>query len=398
MKMNKEEIIKNYNEYVVPSYKKQDIIFVKGNGSYLWDIDGKKYIDFFPGWAVSGLGHCHPEIVKNIKKQVEILIHLSNNYYHPWQALLAKKLSEISFGGKVFFCNSGAEANEAAIKLARLYGRKNGRYKIISMENSFHGRTLATVTMTGQRKYNELFEPLPSGFLYAKFNDFPDLLNKIDDKVVAIILELIQGEGGINVIDENYLKDVKKLCEEKDILLIFDEVQTGFGRTGKLFAYQIFGIEPDIMTLAKTLGGGFPVGAMIAKKEIADLMSPGTHASTFGGSPLACASCLAVLEVIEKENLLENVKIMGEYLREKLEELKKEFKVIKKIKGLGLMLAMELEKNGSQLVKICAENGLLINCTHENVIRIMPAINVKKEEIDEGIEILKNSLKSLNHV
>ena len=393
-KFDKEEIIKNYNEFVVPSYKKQNVIFVKGKGSYIWDIDGKKYIDFFPGWAVSGLGHCHDKVVENIKKQVEILIHLSNNYYHPWQAILAKKISEISFGGKVFFCNSGAEANEAAIKLSRLYGKKK-RYKIISMENSFHGRTLATVTMTGQRKYNEMFEPLPVGFLYAKFNDFSDLLKKIDDEVVAIIIELIQGEGGINVIDIEYLKKVKELCLQKDILLIFDEVQTGFGRTGEFFAYQIFGIEPDIMTIAKTMGGGFPVGAMVAKKEIADLMGPGTHASTFGGSPLACVSCLAVIETIEKENLLENVKNMGKYLREKLEELKYEFEIIRKIKGMGLMLAIEIEKNGSKLVDICLENGLLINCTHENVIRIMPPINIRKEEIDEGIEILRNSLKKL---
>jgi acetylornithine/N-succinyldiaminopimelate aminotransferase len=393
-KFDKEEIIKNYNEFVVPSYRKQNVIFVKGKGSYIWDIDGKRYIDFFPGWAVSGLGHCHDRVVESIKKQVEILIHLSNNYYHPWQAILAKKISEISFGGKVFFCNSGAEANEAAIKLARLYGKKK-RYKIISMENSFHGRTLATVTMTGQKKYNEMFEPLPPGFLYAKFNDFSDLLKKIDDEVVAIIVELIQGEGGINVIDKEYLKNVKNLCSQKDILLIFDEVQTGFGRTGEFFAYKVFGIEPDIMTIAKTMGGGFPVGAMIAKKDIADLMQPGTHASTFGGSPLACVSCLAVIETIEKENLLENVKKMGKYLREKLEELKNEFEIIKKIKGIGLMLAIEIEKDGSKLVDICLKNGLLINCTHENVIRIMPAINVKKEEIDEGIEILRDSLKKL---
>jgi len=393
-KFDKEEIIKNYNEFVIPSYRKQNVIFVKGKGSYIWDIDGKKYIDFFPGWAVSGLGHCHDRVVESIKKQVEILIHLSNNYYHPWQAILAKKISEISFGGKVFFCNSGAEANEAAIKLARLYGKKK-RYKIISMENSFHGRTLATVTMTGQKKYNEMFEPLPPGFLYAKFNDFSDLLKKIDDEVVAIIVELIQGEGGINVIDKEYLKNVKNLCSQKDILLIFDEVQTGFGRTGEFFAYQVFGIEPDIMTIAKTMGGGFPVGAMVAKKDIADLMQPGTHASTFGGSPLACVSCIAVIEAIEKENLLENVKKMGKYLREKLEELKNEFEIIKKVKGIGLMLAIEIEKDGSKLVEICLKNGLLINCTHENVIRIMPAINVNKEEIDEGIEILRNSLKKL---
>ncbi|MCM8766542.1 MAG: aspartate aminotransferase family protein [Candidatus Omnitrophica bacterium] len=391
--MDKEKIIKNYNDYVIPSYRKQNLIFVKGQGSYLWDIDGKKYLDFFPGWAVSGLGHCPPLVVERIKEQVELLIHLSNNYYHPWQAILAEKLSKLSFDGKVFFCNSGAEANEAAIKLTRLYGRKKGRYKIISMENSFHGRTLATVTMTGQKKYNEMFEPLPEGFIYAKFNDFHDLISKIDSKVAGIILELIQGEGGVNVVDQDYLKKVKDLCEKQDLLLIFDEVQTGFGRTGEFFAYQLFKIEPDIMTLAKTIGGGFPMGAMIAKREIADLMGPGTHASTFGGSPLACACCLGVIETIEKENLLVNVKNMGEYLKKKLEELKEEFKSIKRIKGIGLMLAFELEKDGNQLVDICSKNGLLINCTHTNVIRIMPAINVKKEEIDQAVEILKKSLR-----
>ncbi|MCS7179814.1 MAG: aspartate aminotransferase family protein, partial [bacterium] len=319
--MDKKDIIKYYNDHIVPSYRKQDLIFLKGRGSYLWDIEGKKYLDFFPGWGVSGIGHCHPNVIKRIKKQIETLIHISNNYYHPWQATVAKKLSELSFGGKVFFCNSGAEANEAAIKLARLYGRKEKRYKIISMENSFHGRTLAAVTMTGQRKYNEMFEPLPPGFIYAKFNDFEDLEKKIDKETVAIILELIQGEGGINVIDEKYLRKVKDICQKENILLIFDEVQTGFGRTGKLFAYQLFEVEPDIMTLAKTLGGGFPIGVMIARKEISDLMGPGTHASTFGGSPVACAACLGVLETIEKGNLLENVRIMGEYLRKKLEEL-----------------------------------------------------------------------------
>lgn len=393
--MDKEEIIKKYSDYVIPSYRRKNVVFVKGEGSYLWDIDGKKYIDFFPGWAVSGLGHCHKEVVKRIKEQVEILIHLSNNYYHPWQAILSEKLIKISFDGKVFFCNSGAEANEAAIKLCRLYGRNKGKYKIISMENSFHGRTLATVTMTGQRKYNEIFEPLPEGFIYAKFNDFSDLLSKIDEKVVGVILELVQGEGGINVIDRDYLRKVKDLCKERDILLIFDEVQTGFGRTGEFFAYKVFGIEPDIMTLAKTLGGGFPVGAMIARREIADLMSPGTHASTFGGSPLACVACLAVIETIEKENLIENVKIMGKYLMEKLYQLKEEFNLIKKIKGIGLMLGFEIEEKGEELVDRCLENGLLINCTQKNVIRIMPAINVRKEEIDEGIEILRKSLKEI---
>lgn len=395
--MKKEEIKKLYRDYVIGSYTKSDFVFVRGEGSYLYDLEGKKYLDFFPGWAVSGLGHCHSEVVKAIKKQAEVLIHLPNNYYHPWQGILAKKLCEISFEGKVFFCNSGAEANEAAIKLVRLYGRDKGKYKIISMENSFHGRTLATVTMTGQKKYNEPFKPLPSGFSCVPFNDFTSLEKSIDGETAGIILELIQGEGGINVIDREYLFQIKELCEKEDILLIFDEVQTGFGRTGSFFAYQQFGVEPDIMTLAKTLGGGFPVGAMIAKKQIADLMTPGTHASTFGGSPLACAACIAVIETIKKENLLDNVKKCGKYLKNKLEELKNKFPIIKKIKGMGLMLAFEIEGDGNQLMRICGENGLLINCTHRNIIRIMPAINVKKEEIDMGIELLKKSLSEFSN-
>lgn len=391
---NKENVLQNYREYVINSYTRSGIVFVKGKGSYLWDIDGKRYLDFFPGWGVSGLGHCHPAIVEAIKKQAEQLIHIANNHYHPWQGLLAKKLSELSFGGKVFFCNSGAEANEGAIKLARLYGREKGRYKIISMEYSFHGRTLATVTMTGQSKYSKPFEPLPPGFLYVPFNDFDALKSVVDEETVGIIIEVVQGEGGINVAEKSYLEKVRELCNEKGILLIFDEVQTGFGRTGKIFAYQNFNIIPDIMTLAKTLGGGFPVGAMVARKDIADLMVPGTHASTFGGGPLACASCLAVIETIEKENLLENVKAMGKYLYQKLLNLKEKYPFIKKIKGLGLMLAMELEGEGNWLVNLCAENGLLINCTQTNIIRIMPAINITKGEIDEGIEILNKCLGS----
>ncbi len=392
MKDTKEDTFQNYNNYVIGSYTRSGIVFVKGKGSYLWDIDGKKYIDFFPGWGVSGLGHCHPSIVKAIKKQAEQLIHIANNHYHPWQGLLAKKLSELSFGGKTFFCNSGAEANEAAIKLARLYGREKGKYKIISMENSFHGRTLATVTMTGQAKYSKPFEPLPAGFSSVPFNDFDKLVSAVDKETAGIIIEPVQGEGGINVAEKEYLKKVRALCNEKDVLLIFDEVQTGFGRTGKLFAYQNFDVVPDIMTLAKTMGGGFPVGAMLAKKEIADLMVPGTHASTFGGGPLACASCLAVIDTIEKEKLLDNVNKMGEYLYQKLVYLKEKHPAIRKIKGLGLMRAMEMDGEGSWLVSSSAENGLLINCTQGNVIRIMPAITVNEDEIDEGIEILDRCL------
>ncbi|MCK9265753.1 aspartate aminotransferase family protein [bacterium] len=388
----KENIIDNYKNYVIGSYTRSGLVFVKGSGSYLWDDKGKKYLDFFPGWAVSGIGHCHPYVVDAIKEQAETLIHIANNHFHPYQGLLAKKLVEVSFDGKVFFCNSGAEANEAAIKLTRLHGGRTGRYKIISMENSFHGRTLATVTMTGQPKYSKPFEPLPAGFSYVPFNDFETLEKTVDNRTAGIIIEPIQGEGGINVSDKEYLTKVSLLCKEKDILLIFDEVQTGFGRTGKFFGYQNFDITPDIITLAKTLGGGFPVGAMIAKKEVADMMVPGTHASTFGGSPLACRSCLAVIDAIEQEKLLNNVNVMGKYLYKKLESLKKDYKFIKNVKGLGLMLAIELNGQGASIVDICTQKGLLINCTHENVLRIMPAITTNKQEIETAIEIIKDSL------
>ncbi|HNS32577.1 MAG TPA: aspartate aminotransferase family protein [bacterium] len=390
--MEKEEVIGNYSKYVIGSYTRSGLVFVKGEGSYLWDSDGKKYLDFFPGWAVSGIGHCNPNVANAIREQAEILIHIANNHYHPWQGILAKKLSEISFGGKVFFCNSGAEANEAAIKLCRLYGNMTGRYKIISMENSFHGRTLATVTMTGQPKYSKPFAPLPEGFSHVPFNNFEALTKEVDDKTIGIIIEPVQGEGGINVADRNYLKKTYSLCKEKNILLIFDEVQTGFGRTGMFFAYQNFDVTPDIMTLAKTLGGGFPVGAMVARKEIADLMVPGTHASTFGGSPLACRSCIAVIDTIEQERLLHNVKAMGEYLRKKLNVLKQKHSFVKDVKGIGLMLAIEINRECAPVVETCTEKGLLINCTHGNILRIMPAITTNRAEIDDAVKILDESL------
>jgi acetylornithine/N-succinyldiaminopimelate aminotransferase len=389
----KEETKKNYEDFIIANYTKNDIVFVKGQDVWVWDTEGKKYLDFFPGWAVSGLGHCHRRIVKKIQQQAEILLHIPNNYYHPWQGLLGKKLSEKSFG-KVFFCNSGAEANEAALKLARLYGREKGKYKIISMENSFHGRTLATLAMTGQEKYHQPFHPLPAGFPYVPFNDFDKLKETVDAETAAVIIELIQGEGGINVVDREYLRKVAELCKKKDMLLIFDEVQTGFGRTGSFFAYQQFGVQPDIMTLAKTLGGGFPVGAMIAKEEISDFLVPGTHAATFGGSPIACAACLGVIEAIEEDNLLENVKEMGKYLREKLNGLQEKYPAVKKIKGIGLMMALELDRECKDLVQICADNGLLLNCTHDNVLRIMPAITVRKQEIDLALKILEDSLNT----
>lgn len=394
MKMTKQEIIQAYQDYIMPTYKRFPLIFVKGKGMKLIDIDGKKYLDFFPGWGVSSLGHCHPKVVSAVRDQIDKLIHLPNNYLSAQQAKLAKELIYWSFPGKVFFANSGAESNEAAVKLARAYG--NGRYEIISFTNSFHGRTLAALTMTGQPKYQEGFKPLPEGFKTVPFNDIESVKGAVSDKTVGIIIELVQGEGGINVAEGDFVLALRKLCDEKKLLLIVDEVQTGIGRTGKMFAYEHYGIIPDIITLAKALGGGLPIGAMVAKKEIADMLSAGKHASTFGGSPLVCKAALAVFRAIQKEKLLNNALKMGEYLRERLTELAKKHSIIKEVRGLGLMIGIELNIAGSLAAENCIKNGLLINCTHEKVLRLMPTLDVNKKQIDKAVNILNGALSRIN--
>lgn len=392
--MEKETVLSLYKEYVMPTYFQTPLVLVKGKGSKVYDIDGKEYLDFFPGWAVSGIGHCHKKVIDSLRKQSKKILHVSNNYLSIPQALLAKKIIEHSFPGKVFFANSGAEANEGAIKLARKFGSPKGKFEIITMFNSFHGRTLATITATGQEKVKIGFEPLVAGFKHVPFNDFVALENAITDKTIAIMLEPIQGEGGINVANPEYLKNVRRLCDEKGLLLIFDEIQTGVGRTGKMFCFQNYGVSPDIMTLAKSLGGGLPIGAMVAKKEIADILSPGTHASTFGGSPVVCAASLAVFEVIEKGNLLRNAEKNGKYLMAKLENLKKRYSIIKEVRGIGLMIGVELSMEGDAIYKQCLEKGLLINCTQKNILRIMPPINVKRGEINKALNILNEVLKN----
>jgi len=387
--MNTKEVIAQYDKYVMSTYGRIPIVIVKGKGLKVRDLDGNEYLDFFPGWAVTGLGHCHPKVVNAVRNYLKKIIHVSNNYYNVLQGKLAQKIIENSFEGKVFFCNSGAEANEGAIKLARSYGNASGgRYEIITMENSFHGRTLATITATSQPKYQKGFEPLPLGFKYAAFNDIKAVENAITDKTIAIMLEPIQGEGGINVASEGYVKALRTLCDKKDLILIFDEVQTGVGRTGKMFCFEHYGIIPDIMTLAKALGGGLPIGAMVASKKFADVLKPGMHASTFGGSPIACSAALAVFEAIQKEKLLSNTVRMGEYLLEKLSELKKKKSIIKEIRGKGLMVGVELTIPGKEIVEKCLKEGLLINCTHDKVLRIMPGMIVTRKQIDKAIEII----------
>lgn len=386
-----------YDQFVLSTYTRSALCLVKGKGSKVWDLEGKEYLDFFPGWAVSGLGHCHPSVVNAIKDQSRKLLHIANNFYGVKQAQLAKKIIERSYDGRVFFCNSGAEAIESAIKFARKYGSLTGRYELITMEGAFHGRTLAALTATGQEKYMKGFEPLPEGFKKVPFNNFEAVKNAVGPKTIGIILELIQGEGGINVAKPEFVQKIKALCDEKKLLLIFDEVQTGMGRTGKWFAFQHYGIEPDLMSLAKSLGSGVPIGALVVNRRIKEeVLTPGTHASTYGGNPLVSAAALAVFKAIEKEKLLKNAQRMGEYLKEKLEALKKKYSLIKEVRGIGLMVGMELDRPGAEIVNQARANGLLINCTQDRVLRIMPAMTVTKRMIDQAIEILDDVFQKPN--
>lgn len=390
--MKTNDIFDNYDKYIMNTYTRTPVVFVKGKGMNLIDIHGKKYLDFFPGWGVNNVGHCNVKVMSAVRDQVEKLIHIPNNLYHPNQAKLAKEIIRTSFPGKVFFCNSGAEAAEAAIKFARAYG-KGQRHEIITMENSFHGRTLGALTATGQEKYHKGFEPLLDGFHYVPFNDFEAVISAVSDKTVAIMLELIQGEGGVNVADIKYIEKLRAFCDAKNILLIFDEVQTGIGRTGEMFAFKHYGVTPDVMTLAKALGGGLPIGAMVVKEHLANTFKPGMHASTFAGSPLVCKASLAVFKAIYDQKLLQNAKKMGAYAMKHLSAWKTEFPCIKEVRGLGLMIGIELTMPGKPIVEACLEKGLLINCTHDTVLRIMPALTVTKKEMDRALAIIKATIQ-----
>ena len=394
--MNLEETKNLYNEYVLSTYTRTDLCLVEGKGIWVTDSSGKKYLDFFPGWAVSGIGHCHPKVTGKMKEQMERILHVSNNFYNDVQPLLAEKIIKYSFGkGKVFFANSGAEANEGAIKFARKYGGGE-RHEIITMEKSFHGRTLATLTATGQDKVKKGFHPLPEGFKHVPFNDIEAFTSSITSKTVAVLLEPVQGEGGINVPSEEYMKELSSICKEKDILLIVDEVQTCMGRTGEIFAYKHFGIEPDAMTLAKSLGGGLPIGALVINDKHKDVLGAGSHASTFGGSPIVCAAALGVFEAIEEEKLLENTQEVGSYLVEKLESLKEKHPLVGKVKGKGLMIGVELNiEDATGVATGCMEKGLLINCTQGNILRIMPPLTVTKENVDKAITIISEVLETI---
>lgn len=393
--MNKEEVVELDKKYVMHTYSRIPLVIDRGEGVRVWGKDGKEYLDFISGIGVNAIGHCHPEVVAAINCQTKKLFHCSNLYYIELEAKLAKVLCDISFADKAFFSNSGAEANEAAIKLARKFGSKqNGKpYQIITMKDSFHGRTITTLKATGQTKYQHGFGPFPPGFRYASFNDLKAVRSSVSNKTCAIMLEPVQGEGGLNVASEDFLKGLRQLCDKKGILLILDEVQCGLGRTGEMFAYEHYRIEPDIMTLAKPLGGGMPIGATLAKEKIASFFEPGNHASTFGGNPVVCSAALAFLKVLEEENLVERARKKGEYFREELEKLRETFSFIKEIRGKGLMIGLRLTFPGKNMVEKCREEGLLINCTTDNVLRFLPPLIVEKKDIDEAIEILKEVMR-----
>ncbi|MEE0776323.1 MAG: acetylornithine transaminase [Bacillota bacterium] len=388
------DYIEQGKNVLMGTYGRYPIVLEKGKGPWVWDTEGKKYLDFVSGISVNNLGHCHPAIVKAVKEQAEQMFHCSNLYWSKPQLALAEKLVAASGLGKVFFGNSGAEANEGAIKLARKYFYDKGqpeKYEIITMVKSFHGRTLATLTATGQDKVKTGFSPLMPGFTYVPYNDFQGLAAAVNDHTCAIMLEPIQGEGGVHPANADYLKKIKAFCEEKDLLLIFDEVQCGLGRTGKLFAYENYGVVPDIVTLAKALGGGLPMGAFIASDKVAASFGPGSHGSTFGGNPVVAAAGNAYLETIEKEHILENVTKISAYLQEKLNGIMDER--IKEVRGMGLLLGMELTVDAGPIVNRCLERGLLLLVAGPHVIRFLPPLNTTEDLVDSAVAILENVLK-----
>jgi acetylornithine/N-succinyldiaminopimelate aminotransferase len=386
------ETIDLFKQYVVPNYTRFPVSLVRGEGSHVWDAEGNRYLDFFPGWGCNLLGHCPPAVVEAVQEQVATLIHVPNTWYTPWQGQWAQALSERSFGGQAFFCNSGTEANEAAIKLARLHTPKE-RYKIITFTGGFHGRTLGSTAATAQPKYHEGLGPLMAGFVYAPFGDLAAVKKLIDRETAAIMIEPIQGEGGVNIPPPRFLAGLRELCDENELLLIFDEVQTGCGRTGEWFAYQHFGVTPDVMTLAKALCGGIAGGALLTKAEIAPSLRPGMHAATFGGNPIAARAGLAYIEAVENENLLDHSKQISEVFRQRLTQLQSQSNLIREVRILGAMIGVELTCEGAPIVKGCLERRLLINCTHNTVLRLLPALNIAEEQVHEGCDILAEVIK-----
>lgn len=389
------DVIQQFDQYVISNYRRYPVCLVRGEGSLVWDAEGRRYVDFFPGWGCNLVGHCPPRVVEAVTEQVRNLIHVPNTWYMEAQGQFAKALSERSFGGKAFFCNSGAEANEAAIKLARAYGHPQNRSKIVTMFHGFHGRTYAALSATAQPKYHVGFEPIVPGFEYVPFGDLDAVEKAVDSQTAAVMLEPIQGEGGINIPPDNYLAGLREICDRTGALLIFDEVQTGMGRTGKWFAHQHFGVTPDIMTVAKALASGVSAGVMMATHPVAEVLKPGMHASTYGGNPIACRAGLATIETIESEGLLESAKILESKFRSFFEGLQaKRPDLIRAIRIRGVMVGVELSCDASPIVAECMKRQLLINATQGNVIRLLPALNLTEELMDEGCSILSDVLLS----
>ena len=397
--MNTEEIIEVGNKYVMNTYGRLPMALVKGKGIKVWDADGNEYLDFVAGLAVNSLGHCHPAVTEAVAKQARTLMHCSNIYYIEPQVKLAKLLVENTDLDRVFFCNSGAEANEGAIKLARKYAKQHlgsGKYEIISAINSFHGRTLAAITATGQPKYQQGLEPLPAGFKYVPYGDIDALKEAIGPHTCAILLEPVQGEGGVNIASQEYWDQVQELCRVEGLLLILDEVQCGLGRTGKFLTYMHYGLKPDIVTLAKALGGGFPIGAMMATEKVAEAFQPGDHAATFGGNPLAAAAGLAAMNTMLNEEILSNTEKVGNYFKDKLKELAAKYPVISEVRGLGLMLGAQLTVPGAGVVSYCQKKGLLINCANGNVLRFIPPLIITEADVDQVMVLLDEALGNID--
>jgi len=391
------DFIRKHQTFLIGNYAPPAIEIVRGKGSHLWDSQGKKYLDFTSGIAVTNLGHSHPEWIKQVQHQVELLAHCSNLYSIPEQVRLAERLARKIGPGKVLFCNSGAEANEALIKLSRLHGEQGEgkRTKILVARNGFHGRTLGALSATESSKYRKGFEPLLPGFVFCKLNELSDFENAIDDETVAILVESIQGEGGLHVSSDSFLQGIEKLCQKNNLLFLMDEVQAGIARTGEFLGYQKSGVQPDAIAMAKGLGGGFPIGAIWVKDSSSSLFAPGSHGTTFGGSPLACSAAHAVLDVIEKEDLIAQAKVLGDYLLQGIQKLAENFpKKILEIRGRGLMLGVQLADEPGELVSILRDNGLLAVGAAGQTLRLLPPLTITQDEIDQGLKILRQSLSA----
>jgi predicted acetylornithine/succinylornithine family transaminase len=399
--MTSTEAVGLFERYVIANYTRYPVCLTRGEGSYVWDAEGNKYLDLFPGWGCGLIGHCPPRVVKAVRDQVAELIHVPNTWYTASQGRLAKALSErTTFDGRAFFCNSGAEANEAAIKLARLNGRGTGsgggdRYKIVTMLNSFHGRTMGALTATGQPKYHQGVGPMLPGFNYATFGDLHAAAKMIDAETIAVMVEPIQGEGGVNLPPAGYLEGLRDLCDRYKLLLILDEVQTGMGRTGKWYTHQHWNVKPDIITLAKAVAGGVALGGLLAKPDVAEKLKPGTHAATFGGNPIACRAALATIETIEADGLLERAVHVGESFRRRFEALAAKVPHVREVRVKGAMIGVQLATEGAPVVAECLKRKLLVNATHGTVIRLLPALNITDSQMDEGCSILEEVLLAL---